>query len=330
MRLLPSLLACCLSFSALNAAAAEVKGLFDVREPVTADTTEERAAALSRALQTLTVRLTGDRRSANDARLRPLLADPQQLVQKFVYEPGTPVMLSVTFDQPSTEKALHDKGLTLWPNPRPQVLTWWLETSASGAHLVAEDQTEANILREAARTRGLPLHLPLGDLQEQLLATHDTLNNADATLLRKASEAYAADALLAVVAHVSANDWQADWQLFVNNERVSGKAQAAGRQALAENIVVEVTEALAKRFAASAGQTLTLEIQGSDLVRYAALQQTLQPYQATLRSIEGSTLTFHVKADPQQLKTRLQTARLHEIPATTTQADGVNRLIFSW
>lgn len=328
MRLLPSLLACCLSFSALHAAAAEVKGLFDVREPVTADTTEERAAALSRALQTLTVRLTGDRRSANDARLRPLLADPQQLVQKFVYEPGTPVMLSVTFDQASTEKALSDKGLTVWNSNRPQVLTWWLEDAVGGAHLLAEDQPDVAALREAARVRGLPLSFPLGDLQEQLLATPATFNAPDASALRAASEGYASDAVLAVVAQPSESAWKGRWQLWVNGERLSGTAQGAGRQALAENLLLEVAEILAKRFAAGIGQVLTLEVQGSSLANYAALQTLLQPYQASFRGFEGDKLIFQVKADPQQLRGRLQSGHLHEQP-NAAAADN-SRLIFAW
>lgn len=331
MRLLSSLLACCVSLGALQATAAEVKGLFDVREPVTADTTEERAAALSRALQTLTVRLTGDRRSANDARLRPLLADPQQLVQKFVYEPGTPVMLSVTFDAATTEKALSDKGLTVWSSNRPQVLTWWLEDAVSGAHLLAEDQADVAALREAARLRGVPLNFPLGDLQEQLLATTATLTSSEASALRTASEGYASDAVLAVVAQPGDTAWKGRWQLWVNGERLSGNAQGNGRQALAEAVLQEVAEILAKRFAAGVGQMLTLEVQGSSLAHYAALQTLLQPYQASFQGFEGDTLIFHVKADPQQLRGRLQSGHLHEQPSdASNSATATNRLIFAW
>lgn len=331
MRLLPALLVCCLSLTAVQSMAAEVKGLFDVREPVSVDNIEERNAAMSRALQTVVVRLTGNRQSANDARLKPLLADPQRLVQQFVYE-GTPLTLSVAFDAASTEKALRDTGLTVWSMNRPQVLTWWLEQSiASGAHLLAEDQSDTAALREAGRVRGLPLSFPLGDLQEQLLATQANLSAADGTALRAASEGYTPEALLAVVAKPLDPTWDATWQLWVNGERLAGKATGSGRQALAENILAEVAEALAKRFAAGVTQSIQIEVQGCSLARYANLQTLLQPFQVSLVSIEGDKVSFRVQATAPQVRARLQTvAQLHEQSGATPASNNDTRLTFAW
>ncbi|HEY6611950.1 MAG TPA: DUF2066 domain-containing protein, partial [Pseudomonas sp.] len=233
MRLIARWFAFCLLFTTLSVTAAQVEGLYEVREPVASQDPGERAAAMSRALQTLVVRLTGDRKAAQDPRLQPLLADPQQLVQQYVYEAGTPVTLSVVFDPVLSQRALREAGLDLLSAERATVLAWWLNEADGGSVLVAEGQEGADALRAAAQNRGVPLNLPLGDLNEQLLANPETLRGSDAQGLQEASERYAADALLAVVAQ-GGDSWQADWQLWVAGERVSGSSSAASQAALAD------------------------------------------------------------------------------------------------
>lgn len=342
MRLIARLFAFCLLFATLSVTAAQVEGLYEVREPVASQDPAERAAAMSRALQTLVVRLTGDRQAAQDARLKPLLADPQQLVQQYVYEPGTPVTLSVVFDPVLSQRALQQAGLTLWSPERPGVLAWWLNETDGASVLVAEDQDGAAPLRAAAQNRGVPLSLPLGDLSEQLLANAETLRGRDVQALQDASARYAADALLAVVAR-GGDSWQADWQLWVAGERASGSTSAASQSALADAVLQAVGEQLLTRFAkAGSAQSLTLEVQGNDLAGYAAVQRLLEPFAPRLQAVVGSTLIYQLDASPDQLRSQLQLGRLHELPAETAPAqangtqpllvpaDAARRMRFAW
>lgn len=346
MRLIARLFAFCLLFTTLAASAAQVEGLYEVREPVASQDPAERAAAMGRALQTLVVRLTGDRQAAQNARLQPLLADPQQLVQQYVYESGNPVILAVSFDPVQSQRALSAAGLKLWNPARPGVLAWWLNEQDAGSTLVAGDQEGVGALRAAAKNRGVPLSLPLGDLDEQLLANADTLRSSDPQALRSASERYAADALLAVVARNAGASWQADWQLWVGSERVAGTSNAASQATLADAVLLDVSEKLAARFTkAGAAQSLTLEVDGSDLARYAALERLLEPFAPRLQAVApGGRLVYQVAASPEQLRSQLQLGRLHELPADAVAAQGAagqnpplqvpaaaaNRLRFAW
>lgn len=343
MRLIARWFAFCLLFTTLSVTAAQVEGLYEVREPVASQDPGERAAAMSRALQTLVVRLTGDRKAAQDPRLQPLLADPQQLVQQYVYEAGTPVTLSVVFDPVLSQRALREAGLDLLSAERATVLAWWLNEADGGSVLVAEGQEGADTLRAAAQNRGVPLNLPLGDLNEQLLANPETLRGSDAQALQEASERYAADALLAVVAQ-GGDSWQADWQLWVAGERVSGSSSAASQAALADAVLLEVGERLATQFAkAGAAQSLILEVQGNDLARYASLQRLLEPFAPRLQAVVGGNLIYEVDASPDQLRSQLQLGRLHELPAEAVDAQAApqaqplqvpaaaaNRMRFAW
>ena len=144
MHLIARLFAFCLLFATLSAGAAQVEGLYEVREPVASQDPAERTAAMGRALQTLVVRLTGKREAAQDSRLQPLLADPEQLVQQYVYEAGdseagAPVTLAVVFDPVLSQNALRAAGITVQNVERASVLAWWLTEGEGGSTLLAED-----------------------------------------------------------------------------------------------------------------------------------------------------------------------------------------------
>ncbi|MQK16791.1 DUF2066 domain-containing protein, partial [Escherichia coli] len=75
----------------------------------------------------------------------------------------------------TTENKLRQAGLPLWGANRPSILAWWLNSGVEGANLVGDGQEASTPLRLAAQHRGLPLRLPLADLQEQLVATPENL-----------------------------------------------------------------------------------------------------------------------------------------------------------
>ncbi|MDO8405575.1 MAG: DUF2066 domain-containing protein, partial [Pseudomonas sp.] len=216
------LFAGCFSLVSLASHAETVKGLYQVREPVSSQSSEERDQATQRALDTLVLRLTGDPKAAQSPGLAALRKDPQQIISQYGFDAGPPEVLKVDFDPASTEQALRRAGLSLWGTNRPSILSWWLNDSAEGSSLVGDGQSSAAPLRRAAQHRGLPLRLPLADLSEQLVATAPNLEGADATPLRAASDRYNADALLAVHARDEGGQWQAKWNMWLGDKKEAG------------------------------------------------------------------------------------------------------------
>lgn len=314
MRLPVRLILVCLSLFCLSAVAAPVTALYQVREAVVDQQPESRADAMQRALQTLVLRLTGDAEALQSARLEELRKDPQQIVSRYGYEDGA---LVVEFDPASTDRQLRQAGLPLWGGNRPAILVWWLGESSEGSQLIGESQGAAAMLRDAAQHRGLPLRLPLADLGEQLLATPESLAGNDPQALREASERYGADALLAVQASQSGAAWQAQWRLWLGDEREQGKVEAADQAALADAVLLAVSERLAPRFVIRPGaaESLTLVVEGADLARFAALERLLEPFAARLVSVDGTQLTYRVDASVDQLRAQLALEHLQEIDA---------------
>ncbi|MBX9755067.1 MAG: DUF2066 domain-containing protein [Pseudomonadaceae bacterium] len=323
MRVIARLLVISLSLLCLPLAAQTVSGLYQVREVVASQQPDERNAALNRALDTLVLRLTGDPQALQNPGLTALRADPQQLISRYAYEAGPPQVLLVEFDPISTERSLRQVGLALWGANRPVILAWWLNSSSDGSALVGDAQPAAAVLRNAASLRGLPLNLPLADLDEQLLATPENLSANQPGALQPASARYGADALLAVQANEAGGQWQAQWRLWLGDTREQGSAQGADQQALANAVLLAVNQRLAPRFVSTPGaaQALQVQVQGANLQRYAQLQGLLAPFGARLQRATGEQLLYSVNASPEQLRAQLALARLQEGPAPAAAAD---------
>ncbi|NUT88157.1 DUF2066 domain-containing protein [Pseudomonas corrugata] len=317
MRLFKFLSVGCLSLISLASHAETLNGLYQVLEPVSSQTPEERDQATLRALDTLVLRLTGDAKAAQNPGLAAIRKDPQQIILQYGYDAGPPESLKVDFDPASTDRALRSAGLSLWGVNRPSILGWWLNDSAEGSSLVGDGQASATPLRRAAQHRGLALHLPLADLSEQIVATAPNLEGSDPAPLHDASERYAADALLAVHAKEEGGQWHGTWRLWLGDQREQGTVQGADQAALADAVMLAVSQRLAPRFVAKPGVATeqSLEVQGMNLERYAALGRLLEPFGGQVQRVEGDRIVYRVNGSAEQLKAQLALAKLQEIPA---------------
>ena len=314
MRLIYRLIVLCLALgAALPSQAEQLRGLYQVREAVSGQQAEERAAALQRAFDTLLLRLTGDAQVAKRQEVAALREDPQQLISKYGYE-GEHIV--VDFDPGTTERSLRRAGVSLWGSNRPTLLVWWLNERVEGTQLLGDGQDGAAPLRAAAQHRGLPVRLPLADLSEQLLATPDAFGANSRQVLGDASERYDADVLLAVHAREADSAWQSDWKVWLDDEAHDGKAKADSLEGLADAVLLAVSQYLAPRYvvAPGAASDITLEIIGADVARFAELDRLLEPFGGSLLRVESDRLVYRVNASPEQLRAQLSLARLQEVP----------------
>jgi hypothetical protein len=307
----------CLSLASLASHAETVKNLYQVRQPVSGQSQEIRDQATQQALETLVLRLTGDPKAAQSPGLAAIRKDPQQIISQYGFDAGPPEVLKVDFDPASTEQALRRAGLAMWGANRPSILGWWLNDSTEGSSLVGDGQASAAPLRRAAQHRGLPLRLPLADLSEQLVATAPNLEGTDAAPLRGASDRYNADALLAVHAREEGGQWQAKWHLWLGDQKEAGSVEGADQAAVADAVMLAVSERLAPRFAAKPGASTEqlLEVQGMNLEHYAALGRLLEPFGGRPQSVDGDRILYRVTGSADQLRAQLSLAKLQEVPA---------------
>ena len=316
MRLRHCLLATCITLSSVQLHAETISNLYQVREPVASQTPEERTQATQRALETLVLRLTGDAKAIANPGLASVRQDPQQIISQYGYDAGPPESLQVDFGIASTDNALRSAGLPTWGSNRPSILGWWLSDSVEGSSLVGDGQSAAEPLRRAAQHRGLPLRLPLADLGEQGVGTAQNIEASDPAALRSASERYGADALLAVHAREEEGKWSGTWRLWLGNQREQGKAEGADQAALADAVLLAVSQRLATRFVAKPGASteMTLAVEGMNLERYAQMGRLLESYGARVRTVDGDKVVYRVTGSAEQLRAQLGLAKLQEVP----------------
>ncbi|MBD8612407.1 DUF2066 domain-containing protein [Pseudomonas putida] len=316
MRLRHYLLATCITLSSVPLHAETISNLYQVREPVASQTPEERTQATQRALETLVLRLTGDAKAIANPGLASVRQDPQQIISQYGYDAGPPESLQVDFDIASTDNALRSAGLPTWGSNRPSILGWWLSDSVEGSSLVGDGQSAAEPLRRAAQHRGLPLRLPLADLGEQGVGTAQNIEASDPAALRGASERYGADALLAVHAREEEGKWSGTWRLWLGSQREQGKAEGADQAALADAVLLAVSQRLATRFVAKPGASteMTLAVEGMNLERYAQMGRLLESYGARVRTVDGDKVVYRVTGSAEQLRAQLGLAKLQEVP----------------
>lgn len=149
--------------------------LFETDVPVESQQPDLRPGYLKAALQEVVVRVTGQPDVLKQAAVRALLENPERFVEQFRYytrpDSSPPrLMLRVRFDGAALQQALRQQGVAYWgDSERPEVLLW-LAVEDRGARYIVSAQDDSEAAREiqaAARQRGIPLLLPLMDLEDQ-------------------------------------------------------------------------------------------------------------------------------------------------------------------
>ncbi|MEM7708325.1 MAG: DUF2066 domain-containing protein [Pseudomonadota bacterium] len=124
--------------------------------------------------------------------------------------------LEVQFDSTLTNDRLRDLGLPVWPLERPATLVW-VAVERDGQRdllgLADSDGVLLDMMVEDAAAVGVPLLLPLMDLQDQQLASISDVWGGFADQLRPASERYGARQLLLGRSYLSGGTWTTRWLL---------------------------------------------------------------------------------------------------------------------
>jgi hypothetical protein len=167
-----------LLFATGHAGTAERLGLYQGRAIVTGTGEASRQTGLAAALQDVLVKVSGNARLVDDARVAVLMDDAAALVATFAYRDrieGIPIHdeqgsrdrphdLTVTFDREKINTALAALGRKVWPEPRPTILFLLGVDNSGRRFLLAADGEYGTDMRAAldvaSELAGLPVVLP--------------------------------------------------------------------------------------------------------------------------------------------------------------------------
>lgn len=290
--------------------ARDVSGLYSARVPVADRSPGELARATRAALGQVLVKLTGNR-DAPRGTAAPLLKDASRLLLKYAYEsagPGPGLELVAEFDEPALQAELRTLAVSLWGKERPDTLAW-LIVDEDGRRAVAssdEPGLRGEALAQRAARRGIPLLLPLMDIEETraIAAAGDFDAIAGAALAL--STRYGTPAALVGWLRPSAPGfWVVDWRLQLGSETYAWREEGDLAELMVDDGVDALADALARRFAGPAGEatdeTLELAIVGVRSAEdYARVTSYLGDLDAVsrlfVRAVSNTALEIEVAA----------------------------------
>lgn len=298
-----------LTLMATAVTATEVGGLYDAEVRVSGTDDIARESGIQSAMRAVLVKLTGDRKAASRSGAGELLAKANTFVQQYRYrtaagENGTlENWLWVQFDAAALNQHMPLRGLPLWGPERPTTLAWIALEEGGQRRLIGggDDTPVAAALVKTASFRGLPLLLPLLDLEDQTHVDVDAVWNGRREAVMQGSERYSADGVLvAMVFQTDGGMWQGRWTLY----RAAGEQSWSSTGERAEDAVGKGTDLLGDVLAQGADGTglepqaagLDLTIEGvTDLNQYTQVQ-------SYLRSIATVTDVQVLEVAPQRVR----------------------------
>ena len=275
------------------AQAAVVENLYRVDLQAADDSNAEQLQR--EAAEVMLRRLAGAQLDLAAPAIQQALRDPRQLMRRVgtVDEQGH---MRVEFEPALLRELLASAQLPLLGRNRPGVLLWAVVGESLGDQLLSADSEWADALRRAAAHRGVALLLPLGDLEDRVALSEADIREQNRSVLLAASERYAADALLAVSLDSRSDDWQLDWQFWLDDTGAEKTREQGARDQLADRMMLELADLVHRRYAvvpasrdADSGSAWRIVVQGVNSVQaYAGLQRSLNQLgtQSSLQLLE--------------------------------------------
>jgi hypothetical protein len=271
-----------------------------------------REATERAAMAKLLIRVTGDRNAPLDPALQELTAAPSEYLASYGFDRQGRAL--VGFSQARIEQALTSRGLPFWGVERPLTLLWIaIDDGLGGRALLGADEladrgsevtpamrallgTVRAEIAAAADERGLPIALPLLDLQDLGAVTFtDVWGGFDDRVLA-ASQRYGADAVLIGRVRPELLGTTVEW-LFVNGaERVGlpGAGIRDGLEAAADRYAAELRTVGGAAVSAITVRNVTTAADYGRVVGYLERQSALQA--VDIESFNNGTLTLRVTA----------------------------------
>ena len=205
----------------------------------------EREAAIGRAFDKVVIKASGVRgRAISDVQ------SVQQYVEQYRYEPlgeDGKKGLWVRFDQGSIERLLVEKGLSVW-GARPSLLIW-VAIDDNGRRFLAEGEDFGEVVKKVARTRGVPLLVPLLDIEDQSNVQFTDVWGDFEEAIKTGSRRYDPDGLLVGRIQKVGTRWTSRWSLYEGDTPIRWEGRGGALFSLIEEGVEKGVDAIARAVA---------------------------------------------------------------------------------
>lgn len=263
-------------FSAATALAAQVPNLYQAQVPVASQSDADRSRVAADALKQTIIKVVGNRQTVNEADITALLADAERYVARYSYQqlnedddltaPEQQLTVNFIFDSKALNNALQRIGLPIWGDNRPEILLWLASDKAGEQRLIgdSDDDLLKNLIETQAERRGLPVVLPVMDLEDQTQISFSDIWTGNNSTIQSASERYGARII--VTAQIRGNESQTgiSWQALGGENNPRWQSEGELTSAVQQGID-QLADLLGQRFAQQMGPSQRLALQIIDV-----------------------------------------------------------------
>jgi len=297
----------------LKLLAIEVADLYQARVAVESQSIEVRSAAIKRAMAAVLLKVGGDESVLENKIVNQQIQSYNQYLVQYRYERDKQQRyLVVLFNEDKINQLFQQANLALWGRLRPQILVWLIQEDKLERKILS-DTTSSNLsakISTFSTERGLPLLLPLMDLDDNLSVDVTGLWGRFASEARQASARYFVDASLIIRVSNSSllsqkyddereacegvlcqekNYYAIDWSLISEQQVFGQKYEGEDLNALLTSVLLEVAGVVYKRYASSTdlNNELTIDVANIDSL---ATSVAVHRFLTELSVVESVTL----------------------------------------
>jgi len=271
--------------------AAEVNSLYQAEAPVSSRDEAERSALASPLLRQVMLKVVGNEGLLGATDLSSVLADANSFVQQYEYQRTNilnhdltqpdQLALKLSFDANAVNQAIQQLQLPIWSKSRPDILVWASVDASDESAMVGLEMDSLGIIQpltKAAESRGLPILLPLMDLQDQAAVKPIDIKDSNQSGLENASSRYQADIILTALVEQESESVTIRWRAMGSDMAESWQTQGTINDALSQGIG-KLADKLALRYtqrveSGQPGQRLNLRI--SNVMNFADYNRLMQ------------------------------------------------------
>jgi len=293
----------------------EVKvDLFDAEIVLDEADTQAENTAKSAGLQQVVVRASGDKNAATNPVVVKALRKSGQYLSQISYGDQFGLRsLKMVFNPPQIQSLLMQANLPYWSENRANLVVWIVEESRYGREILWEQSgsSSMNQLKYFADLRGLPVTIPVGDIDDVTGITAPELWGGFVSPISSASLRYPGDAVLVIRIQRAVNRSSIRWTLYdekpefmfaSNRDPLTGSASGETHVAL-ESVIDEISNYYATKSAVrnSGELTGTVSVQFLNITsanRFFALEKMLKAQNSVaslnVQYLVGSDVTFKI------------------------------------
>lgn len=319
------------------ARAVEVTWMYDVVVPVADQTAAARLDAGRAGLLQVLTRITGMSSIPDSEALQAALATPDRYYNQFGFEkPPVPadgeqevgtqeqpaLLLRMQFVPVTVFGLVRQAGLPIWRSERPMVIAWLVADAGGDRRILGADSNSPVVrsLTGRALERGVPLQLPMMDLQDQLEVEPGAVWGRLSRSLVPASERYGAEIILIGRLQAGVGGlWSGSWEFWIDGEVIELDEQNLAEDALGVAVVDRLADDLVERYAVQnrGVQELRLGVSG---VQGAADYAGVMRYLGALEFVDDVRVA---RVEGNRLELGLVTTADSERLLTLFEADGL-------